>query len=346
MGKNLELKICLSRPSKHYHPGEVVTGECVLNLSDFLKLRTLSIEFQGESWTCWEEIDVYTTTHKNAEIYFHKKTTLFGNSEKKRNQTFSLPPGHHAFQFSFKIPPYSLPSSFESKHGYVRYWLKARIHRPWRFDEVTKQLVKILSLIDVNCPRVLLPTFGEAQKSLNCLYNGMASPLKLLAFTDRSAYCPRERMMLTTDIKNLPLTQTYQTTVFLVQTISFKSRCGKSRTDRCQRKMIQRSSLSWAVDELEVPDVPPTMRSCGILSITYYVKVMLSARESEGESHLEVELPVIIGTIPLRRSYGMVNKLIPATRLTRSYSGECKTFVTIKRVTLESGVHSNTAITT
>lgn len=73
---------------------------------------------------------------------------------------------------------------------------------------------------------------------------------------------------------------------------------------------------------------------------------MLSARESEGESHLEVELPVIIGTIPLRRSYGMVNKLIPATRLTRSYSGECKTFVTIKRVTLESGIHSNMAITT
>lgn len=155
MGKNWELKICLSRPNKHYHPGEVVTGECVLNLSDFLKLRSLSIEFQGESWTCWEEIDVYTTTHKNAEIYFHKKTTLFGNSEKKRNQTSSLPPGHHAFQFSFKIPPYSLPSSFESKHGYVRYWLKARIHRPWRFDEVTKELVKILSLIDVNCPRVL-----------------------------------------------------------------------------------------------------------------------------------------------------------------------------------------------
>ena len=118
-----------------------------------------------------------------------------------------------------------------------------------------------------------MPTFGEAQKSLNCLYNGMASPLKLLAFTDRSAYCPRERMMLTTDIKNLPLTQTYQTTVFLVQTISFKSRCGKSRTDRCQRKMVQRSSLSWAVDELEVPDVPPTMRNCGILSISYHVKV-------------------------------------------------------------------------
>lgn len=63
----------------------------------------------------------------------------------------------------------------------------------------------------------------------------------------------------------------------------------------------------------------------------FFPQVMLSTRESEGESQLEVELPVIIGTIPLRRSYGMVNKLIPATRLTRSYSGESKTFVTIKR---------------
>ncbi|KAL9987093.1 hypothetical protein ACROYT_G001339 [Oculina patagonica] len=346
MGKDLDLKICLSRQSKHYHPSEVVTGECVLNLNDFLKLRCLSIEFQGESWTCWEETDVYTTTHKNAEIYFHKKTTLLGNSEKKRTQSSTLPPGRHAFQFSFKIPPYNLPSSFESKHGYVRYWMKARIHRAWRFDEVSKELVNILSSIDVNCPRMLLPNFGEAQKSLNCLCNGMASPLKLLAFTDRSAYCPRERMMLTTDIKNLPLTEIYETTIFLVQTISFKSRCGKSRSDRCQRKMIQRSSLSRAVDELEIPDVPPTMRNCGILSITYHVKVTISSRESESQSHLEVELPVIIGTIPLRRSYGMINKVIPATRLNRSYSGECKTFVTIKRVTLDSGNHSTTAVTT
>lgn len=87
--------------------------------------------------------------------------------------------------------------------------------------------------------------------------------------------------MLTTDIKNLPLTETYQSTVFLVQTISFKSRCGKLRTERCQRKMTERSSLSWAVDELEVPDVPPTMKSCGILTISYHIKVVV-------ESHFTV----------------------------------------------------------
>ena len=79
MGKNVDLKISFSRQSKHYHPGEVVSGECVLLLNDHLKLRFVSIEFQGESWTYWEETNLYTSIHKNAEIYFHKKTTLFGD---------------------------------------------------------------------------------------------------------------------------------------------------------------------------------------------------------------------------------------------------------------------------
>ncbi|XP_029211564.2 arrestin domain-containing protein 2-like [Acropora millepora] len=345
MEKNtVNLKMFLSRQSKHYHPGDVVSGECVLRLSDHVKLRCISIEFQGESWTYWEETALYTLSHKNAEIYFHKKTTLFGSPDKKKNQTVCLPAGRHAFQFSFKIPPFSLPSSFESKYGYVRYWLKARIQRPWKLDEVTKEMLNVLSVVDVNCPRLLLPSFGEAQKSLNYLYDGTASQLKLTAVTDRNAYCPKERIILTTDIKNLPLTETYQSTVFLVQTISFKSRCGKSRIERCQRKIAERPSLAWVMDELEVPDVPPTMKSCGILTISYHIKVVLSLCNST-ESSLDVELPIIIGTVPLRRSYGMINQMIPAARLSRSYSGEKKTFVTFKQASLDAGIHTATAIT-
>lgn len=84
MEKNtVNLKMFLSRQSKHYHPGDVVSGECVLRLSDHVKLRCISIEFQGESWTYWEETALYTLSHKNAEIYFHKKTTLFGSRKYK-----------------------------------------------------------------------------------------------------------------------------------------------------------------------------------------------------------------------------------------------------------------------
>ena len=77
-------------------------------------------------------------------------------ANKTKSQKSYLSPGRHAFQFSFRIPPYSLPSSFESKYGYVRYWIKARIHRRWRFDEVAKEMLNILSVVDVNCPRMLV----------------------------------------------------------------------------------------------------------------------------------------------------------------------------------------------
>ena len=118
-----------------------------------------------------------------------------------------------------------------------------------------------------------LPTFGEAQKSLNCLCNGTASPLKASVSTDRTGYSPGERIILTMQLKNLPLTQNYQSAVFLVQTIAYKGRCGKTRTERFQHKLFKRSSLSWEVDELGVPDVPPTMKNCGIICISYHLKV-------------------------------------------------------------------------
>lgn len=79
MVKNVTLEIFLNRKNKVYHPGDVVSGECVLHLKENLKFRSVTIEFQGEAWTNWDEVNSYTTTHRSTELYFHKKTTLLGN---------------------------------------------------------------------------------------------------------------------------------------------------------------------------------------------------------------------------------------------------------------------------
>ena len=44
-----------------------------------------------------------------------------------------LPAGTHIFPFTFLLPP-NLPSSFESKIGHVRYYVKADIVRDWRWN--------------------------------------------------------------------------------------------------------------------------------------------------------------------------------------------------------------------
>ncbi|XP_032233917.2 arrestin domain-containing protein 3 [Nematostella vectensis] len=332
MGKGVTFEIVLNRKNRIYHPGEVVSGECVVYSKESLKFRSVHVEFHGEARTNWDEMENYTTTHKNEEVYFNKKTSLLANGDKK-GAVSVLSAGRHALEFSFKIPPFSLPSSFESTHGHVRYYLRARIRRPWRFDEVTKLQVHVINLIDVNSSRLLMPVFGEAQKALNCLCNGTAAPLHALVYTDRTAYCPGERLTLTTEIRNLPLREPYETCVYLVQSITYKSSCGRTRSVNKQVKVLQRSSMSLELDEFEVSDVVPTMRNCGIVSICYHLKVIVAVAHGHGSGvNLEVELPITIATIPLGKSCGLINKLAPYSQLTQEPKFTMKTFVGIKHV--------------
>jgi len=43
-----------------------------------------------------------------------------------------------------------ISTSFEGKHGSVRYWLKAEIDKPWSFNVKTKKAFTVISPIDIN----------------------------------------------------------------------------------------------------------------------------------------------------------------------------------------------------
>ena len=59
--------------------------------------------------------------------------------------------GDHVFPFRFQIPTKPLPHAFEGKYGNIRYKVKARIDRPWRFDHKTERLFSIVGIpVDLN----------------------------------------------------------------------------------------------------------------------------------------------------------------------------------------------------
>jgi hypothetical protein len=45
-----------------------------------------------------------------------------------------------------------ISTSFEGKHGSVRYWLKAEMDKPWSFNHKTKKAFTVISPIDINKP--------------------------------------------------------------------------------------------------------------------------------------------------------------------------------------------------
>ena len=63
------------------------------------------------------------------------------------------PQGTHSYPFQIVLPP-TLPSSFEGAYGYVRYFCKATIDRPWKFDHDTKSAFTVLSNLDLNLEQI------------------------------------------------------------------------------------------------------------------------------------------------------------------------------------------------
>lgn len=67
-----------------------------------------------------------------------------------------LPAGRHEFPFSFQLPEETLVTSFEGKHGSIRYWVKVKLHRPWATVKKIKKEFTVIEPIDINTPALLV----------------------------------------------------------------------------------------------------------------------------------------------------------------------------------------------
>lgn len=79
-----------------------------------------------------------------------------------------IPAGSHTYNFSAKLPD-SLPSSFESQFGYVRYTVKAILNRPWKFDQECKAAFTVVSPLDLN----KVPESKVSYNLIECLSRDM-----------------------------------------------------------------------------------------------------------------------------------------------------------------------------
>jgi len=48
------------------------------------------------------------------------------------------------------LPQSELVTSFEGKHGYIRYYLKVELDQPWSFTNNLKKRFTVINPIDIN----------------------------------------------------------------------------------------------------------------------------------------------------------------------------------------------------
>ncbi|XP_075536219.1 arrestin domain-containing protein 3-like isoform X2 [Dermacentor variabilis] len=305
MGKLKAFDIVLDGYRSVYHPGQAVRGKCVLELKGDMRLKAVRVFMRGLAKVHWTEsrstgnrLGAYTE-HYNAEMeYFFQGQTLFGSESGDGRDV--LTEGHHEFNFTFLLPSTGVTTSFEGKYGSVRYWLKAEVEKPWSFNHKTKKAFTVISPIDINRNEYLTAVESSVEKTL-CCWCCTSGPISLYARTDRKGYCPGESIAITADFENLsgrtvvPHATLHQTQTFLAG--------GKSRSRHCKFTTVTGVALqpgrsaNWDAQLLKIPAVSPSITNCCLIHVEYTVRITL---QIPGAYNLFVDLPIVIGTVPLR----------------------------------------------
>ncbi|CAH1797054.1 unnamed protein product [Owenia fusiformis] len=307
MGKLKCFEIIFDENRTVYHPGELVKGQCIVELKGDMKMRALRIFMRGVAKVHWTEsrstgtrLGNYTE-HYNAEVeYFLKKQVLYGGEQSDVREVL-LEGRRHEFSFSFELPIEGISTSFEGKHGSVRYWLKAEMDKPWSFNHKTKKAFTVISPIDINKPEYQLPVENSVEKTL-CCWLCTSGPICINARTDRRGYCPGESIAISADFENyssrtiIPYATLHQTQTFFAN--------GKSRVRSTKFTVLTGLPVSpgnratWDAQLLKIPAVSPSIMNCHVIKVDYYVKVALHI---PGAYNLALHLPIVIGTVPFRR---------------------------------------------
>ncbi|KAM6166989.1 arrestin domain-containing protein 2 isoform 3-T3 [Erethizon dorsatum] len=296
--RGFALELALGRGAA-VRAGERLLGQVLLEASGPLRVRALEVAARGGAEAHWLEGrsvggHAVTSDFAAAETLLRRRQLLLPDT----GEPTTLPAGRHEFAFSFQLP-LTLVTSFEGKHGSVRYSVKATLRRPWVPARRTRTVFTVIESLDINTPALLAPQAGAREKVARSWYcnRGLVS---LSAKIDRKGYTPGEVIPIFTEVDN-SCTHPVRPRAALVQTQTFMAR--GARKQKCLVVASVAGELvapgrraRWQGQMLRVPPVGPSILHCRVLRVDYSLRVCV---DIPGSSKLLLELPLVIGTVPL-----------------------------------------------
>ncbi|XP_066192424.1 arrestin domain-containing protein 2 isoform X2 [Sylvia atricapilla] len=279
--------------------GQLLHGWVQLELRRALRVRALEVCARGMATVHWLEsrsigLNVVYRDYTSCQTFLYRRRQLIPDN----GEATVLQAGRHEFPFTFQLPE-TLATSFEGKHGSVRYWVKAKLHRPWSTVKKAKKEFTVIEPIDINTPALLAPQAGAKEKLARAWYCNRGQ-VSVTAKIDRKGYTPGEVIPIFAEIDNCT-SRAVVPKAAIIQTQTFIARGTKK-----QKKSVVTSITGdpipagkrevWHGRALKIPPVGPSILQCRIIQVEYSLKVCV---DIPGTSKLLLELPLVIGTIPL-----------------------------------------------
>ncbi|KAI8777174.1 arrestin domain-containing protein 3-like [Biomphalaria glabrata] len=320
-------EIVLTNNEAVFYSGQTLQGHVILELDKNVKVSGIKLVFHGKAFVHWTEQVMRgpgesrfkeVRHHSATEDYIDVTLPLLSKSN-QQDEERTLESGQYTYPFQFHIPA-SSPSSFEGQYGFIRYWIKVAIERPWKEDVSVKKLFTVIYPVDLNRePTADQPIHNKREKRLCCLCC-VSGPISASLSLSHKGYVPGETLYVNAEISNHSKRKVGSTSVELLMTTTFHTPI-KSRSVTQQVASIQHGSLrhgdndTWEGDPLVLPPVPPSyMIGCGIIDVRYTLELRVFPVGPAFE--LSVPLEILIGTVPLNSTidrYLAMHQMTPPT---------------------------------
>ncbi|CAB1420343.1 unnamed protein product [Pleuronectes platessa] len=307
-----------------FSSGDVVSGRVVLELSGDSKLDSLKLHAEGFAKVHWTESrsagssTAYTQNYSDEVEYLNRREVLLQAAQWSKNRPSERAHrGHviaekhreislwakvmlkHEYPFSFQLPEETLVTSFEGKHGSIRYWVKVKLHRPWAAVRKLKKEFTVIEPIDINTPAFLAPQAGTREKMARAWYRNFGQVL-VTAKIDRKGYTPGEVIPVFAEFDN-STSRSIVPKAYITQTQTFIARGTMKQKHSVVATLSgdivgAKCRETWHGRAIKIPPVGPSILQCRIIKVEYMLKVCVDV---PGTSKLCLELPLVIGTIPL-----------------------------------------------
>ncbi|KAM8735799.1 thioredoxin-interacting protein-like isoform X1 [Acanthopagrus latus] len=205
----------------------------------------------------------------------------------------------YSFHFGFELPAAGrLVSSYKGKFGYVRYYVRAVLDRPSQHALQCEREFEVEEPLDVNRPDLLAPAAASAQKKVTCMFipDGQVS---ISAQIDRKGFCEGEEIHINAKFENTCSRIVVPKAAIIAKT----SYVADGRIKELHQKLlavrgnhiISGMCDMWQGKTIRVPKLKPSLLGCDIIKVDYTLRISLHI---PGSKKLELELPLVIGTIP------------------------------------------------
>ncbi|XP_054157138.1 arrestin domain-containing protein 3-like [Oppia nitens] len=289
-----KLDILLAGDTKRFSRADEVSGLLQITIKGPLMLSAVTIGLVCMAECRWVE---------NPGTRYHREGHVYHNKRKLLDYTYQIPgkyadnclsPGDHVIPFMFKLPEKDIPSSFESTHGSVTYFVEAVIDEP-----AINEVHRIGYPIVVEAPiinNLNLSVGGSSEKDLSVI-NLASGHITLIANVTKKGFLSGElvEVHVTVDNKSsvdvTPRATLYQTQVYM---------CGERHkglevplTNPLVGTLVSAESSNDEIIYLRMPAEASLSIKSPIITIKYFIHVTLDIPHA---IDLHVNLPIIVTT--------------------------------------------------